>query len=70
MLQVLGGEEEITKESMTKKEFDIYKYSINTQVKFRGEWQGITEVWFIERKIGLLGSGHIINYDEVEDIKY
>lgn len=46
-----------------------YRFSINTEVRFRGEWQFIDEVWFEEKKIGLRGTGHLINYSEVEDIR-
>lgn len=46
-----------------------YKYSVFTEVKYMGEWQYINEVWFIERKIGLRESKHLISYSEVEDIR-
>lgn len=46
-----------------------YRYSINTEVKFKGEWQKVHEVWFVERKIGLMVSKHLIDYSEVEDIR-
>ena len=54
---------------MTEEQFNNYKFSINTQVMFRGEWSEITEVWFRERKIGHKKSGILIDYYEVEDIK-
>lgn len=46
-----------------------YRYSTKTQVQFMGEWQHVCEVWFAEEKIGLMDSGHIIDYREVEDIR-
>ncbi len=46
-----------------------YRYGITTEVKFRGEWQRVHEVWFVEQKIGLVDSRHIIDYSEVEDIR-
>lgn len=48
---------------------DTYRFSTNTEVKFRGEWQKLNEVWFREKKIGLKDSGHMISYSEVEDIR-
>lgn len=55
---------------MTINEFYKYKFSSITQVKFLGEWNGVTEVWFREGKIGLKESGYLIDYKEVEDIRY
>lgn len=52
-----------------KEELQNYKFGINTEVKFRGEWQKISEVWFIEEKIGLMDTKHLIDYLEVEDIR-
>lgn len=54
---------------MTKQEFENYRFSVTTQVKFRGEWSGITEVWFREGKIGVRETGHLVGYEEIEDIK-
>jgi len=42
---------------MTKEAFENWRFTINTQVKFRGEWSGITEVWFREGKIGIKETG-------------
>lgn len=47
-----------------------YRFSINTEVKFMGEWQKVDEVWFKEEKIGLRETKHLINYSEVEDIRF
>ena len=46
-----------------------YRYGVNTEVKFRGEWQPIVEDWFGEEKIGLKESGHLINFSDVEGIR-
>lgn len=54
---------------MTKIQFDNYKFSISTEVKFRGEWTAITEVWFDDGKIGIKSTGHLIDYSEVEEIR-
>lgn len=47
---------------------DRVKYSVKTEVKWGGEWWGIIEVWFMERKIRLIG-GQLISYGDVEDIR-
>jgi hypothetical protein len=52
-----------------KTKLQNYSYSMYTEVKFRGDWQRISEVWFNEEKIGLSESKHLINYSEVEDIR-
>lgn len=52
-----------------KEDLTNYRYGITTEVKFRGEWYHVHEVWFYERKIGLKESGHLIDYSEVEDIR-
>lgn len=54
---------------MTNEEFNIYRFSVNTRVKFRDEWSPITEVWFDEGKIGVKTTGHLVDYSEIEDIK-
>ena len=50
-------------------ELENYKFSVNTEVKFRGEWHKIREVWFYEKRIGIEDTGHLIKYSEVEDIR-
>ncbi len=52
-----------------KEKLQEYRFSINTEVKFRGEWQKVSEVWFDEETIGLKETKHLISYSEVEDIK-
>lgn len=54
---------------MTKQQFENYQFSINTQVKFRGEWSPVNEVWFYEGKIGVKETGHLVGFEEIEDIK-
>lgn len=54
---------------MNRDTFENFKYSINTQAKYNGEWEPITEVWFVEGKIGLKNSGHLVDYSEVEEVK-
>lgn len=54
---------------MTPNTFNNYSFTKNTQVKFRGEWSPITEVWFREGKIGVKNTGHLVHYWEIEDIK-
>lgn len=51
-----------------EQKLENYRYGISTEVLFRGQWQGIVEVWFDEKKIGLK-SGHLIDYKEVQDIR-
>lgn len=46
-----------------------YRYSKDTEVMYRGEWQNITEVWFREEKIGLKQTGHLVDYSEIENIR-
>jgi hypothetical protein len=46
-----------------------YRWGINTEVLYMGEWQKVREVWFEEEKIGLKESGHLIDYSEVKDIR-
>lgn len=48
---------------MTKQEFDNYKFSVVTQVEFRGEWYNITEVNFGDRYIGL-SNGYYLSYGD------
>lgn len=52
-----------------KEELEKYRFSVNTEVKYLGEWQKITEVWFLEEKIGLKESGHLVDYSEIQDIR-
>lgn len=54
---------------MTKQQFDNYRFSINTEVKYFDEWSGISEVWFRERLVGLKKTGGFIGYSEIEDIR-
>lgn len=54
---------------MTKEQFENYQFSKNTEVKFRGEWSAVSEVWFEEGKIGVKETGHLVEYSEIEDIK-
>jgi hypothetical protein len=54
---------------MSKYAFDTYRWSANTEVRFRGEWSPITEVWFREGKIGIKNTGHLADYWEIEAIR-
>ena len=54
---------------MTKKSFDDYKFSIRTQVKFRGEWNDITEIRFDLCKVRIRSTRMLILYSQIEDIR-
>lgn len=54
--------------SMTKEQFYNYKFSIKTQVIYKGEWHSILWVDFEHRDI-MLKDGMLIRYYEIEDIK-
>jgi hypothetical protein len=53
---------------MTRKQFENYKFSKNTQVKFKGQWSNITEVRFWEGKIGIKKPLYLAEYSEIEDV--
>lgn len=46
-----------------------YDWNSTTEVKHEGEWTGITEVWFREKKVGLKNSGRLVGYREITDIR-
>lgn len=54
---------------MTKETFETYRFGAKTEVKHRGEWSGINEVWFNEGKIGITETGHLEDYSQIEDIR-
>jgi hypothetical protein len=58
-----------SKESMTKKEFETYRFGINTRVKHEGKWLDVSEVDFCEGWIGIVGTDYSIHYSKVEEIK-
>lgn len=54
---------------MNENQFNTYRFGINTEVLWNGEWQKLYEVWFEEGKIGLRETGQLIDYHEVQDIR-
>lgn len=52
---------------MTKKDFDNYRFSKNTRVKYKGEWESIKGVNWLERSVIIRLMW--IFYEEIEDIK-
>ena len=50
---------------MTKEQFERYRFSIETQAKFQGDWYRITEVDFS----GWIGmeNGYYVKIEEIED---
>ena len=53
---------------MTIKDFDNYRFSIKTEIRFDGEWSPVTEVNFESRWVGI-DRGQIYLYKEIEDIR-
>lgn len=53
---------------MTKKRFDNYRFSINTQVMYYGEWVNVIEVYFDTRKVSI-NTGEILDYTEIKQIR-
>lgn len=54
---------------MTKKDFDNYRFSVNTRVNyFEDVWDKLTDVDFEERWVGI-ERGQIIRYNEIKGIK-
>ena len=49
-------------------EFNNYKFSINTEVKHKGEWHKLTEVDFALKTVILLNS-FLVHIDGMEDIR-
>jgi hypothetical protein len=54
---------------MREEQFNTYRFGINTEVLWNGEWQKLHEVWFEEGKVGLRETGQLIDYHEVQDIR-
>lgn len=55
---------------MTKQEFETYRFSIKTLVKYKGEWSLISQVWFEEGLIGIKNTtGSVLDYSDIEEIK-
>jgi hypothetical protein len=54
---------------MTKQQFDIYRFSVNTEVNcFEDIWDKVTEVDFEEGWVGI-ERGQIIRYYDIKDIR-
>lgn len=60
---------------MTQEEFDSYKFSSKTKIKYKGEWRGVSEVWFDERRVGFFRDVEgervlcMLMHSNIEDIK-
>jgi len=53
---------------ITREQFDNYKFSIKTEVRYRGQWDKITEVNFEERLIRLK-NGKLLDNSELDAIR-
>lgn len=55
---------------MTQKEFDTYRFSIETQVMYRGEWFFVTGVDWMHNIVRISkGAGIGVRRSEIEDIR-
>ena len=53
---------------MEKKEFNNYKFSIRTQVKYKDEWWMVKGVDFVHQEVGTYAD-FTLNLKEIEDVR-
>ena len=54
---------------MTEETFDAYRFSINTEVCYKGEWSRLDEVYLEDRYFVLKGSRCRVHCFGIEDIR-